>query len=492
MWYKRLIFLIVLIWFIGVSLFPRGVEVLNNNYIFLLDQGRDYMAIKNIVVNRKPTLIGSELGGGMAGLNGFFHGPFYFYLLSATFVIFNGDPYGGLLLMFIFGISTIILGFLLGKKILGTTGGIIMAFLIALSPPIIAQSRFIWNPHPSSFFILLAFYFIYLSFNKKKIYLFLGAFFTGFIYNFETAIAVPMSVVVFFYMLFLLRKQLTLLFFVLAGFILSYSPIILFNIKHKLLILKGLTNYFSQPITTTFKIESYPFLHNFSDTFPHQKILPPMLVLIVFISSLIYFMIKEKRDKKYYFIVFLIFNWVVTFIIMSLVKTHIFEYYLIHLNFINMFLFCYIFVISYKRRYYPLLILFSVLLGIFLFYGTMNTIQNTIKDLPDYGGMVKIKGKLDAIDYLYQDAKGKQFGLIIFSPPVYTYPYDYLIWWYGKRKYGYLPYQEKKKVFYLLIEKDFSKTWSYKGWLETVIKTGRIIETKELPSGFIIQKRLSE
>jgi hypothetical protein len=99
---------------------------------------------------------------------------------------------------------------------------------------------------------------------------------------------------------------------------------------------------------------------------------------------------------------------------------------------------------------------------------------------------------LNAIDYIYHDAKGKKFGLLVFYPPIYTYPYDYLIWWHGQEKYHYVPYTKKKGLFYLLIVKDLNKPWSDKGWLETVIKTGKVIETKKLPSGFIIQKRMYE
>ena len=48
----------------------------------------------------------------------------------------------------------------------------------------------------------------------------------------------------------------------------------------------------------------------------------------------------------------------------------------------------------------------------------------------------------------------------------------------------------RKGLVYLLIEKDTSKPWSYQGWLETVIKDGDVINTEQLTSGFIIQKRL--
>lgn len=119
-------------------------------------------------------------------------------------------------------------------------------------------------------------------------------------------------------------------------------------------------------------------------------------------------------------------------------------------------------------------------------FQTFNFYKN---DFNDFGGTHKMKGKMQALDYIYKDAAGKQFNIMIFTPPIYTYPYDYMLWWYGEKKYGYKPENKKEGTLYLLIEPDPHKPWTYKGWLETVIKTGDIIYTKELPSGFIVQKR---
>lgn len=487
---KKSLFVLLLIILVAVSLFPRGVEVLNNNYIFPLDSGRDYMAVKNIVVDHKPTLIGAQVGSGMAGLQGLFHGPFYFYLLSIPFILFQGDPYGGVLVMYLFGLLTIVLGFFLGRKTLGLYGGLILAFLVAFSPPIIAQSRFIWSPHVGSFFILLSFYFTYLSYQKKKLYLFLAAFFAGFLYNFEFAIALPLSVSLFLYMFFLLRKNLKSFSFVLLGFFAAYLPLILFDLKHGLQAISGMGSYFSHPRETSFKIDTFAFYHNLIDTFPKQEVIPWAIVLFALFIGLVYFLLKEKRASLSSFIYYLLSTWIITFAVSSLVKTHIFEYYLIHLNFINMFLFAYVIVGSYEKNKILFKILFTIIFVAFFIFGSLNSIQNTLRDFNDPGGMVKIKGKLEAIDYIYKDAKGKEFGLLVFAPPIYTYPYDYLIWWRGTKKYNYVPHSKKTGTFYLLIEKDTDKWWTYKGWLETVIKTGKVVKTKELPSGFIIQKRI--
>src|SRR3989344_8542707 len=103
--------IILLLFILGVALLPRSIEVLNKNYIFGFDQGRDYLAVKSIVVDHKLTLIGSEIGAGSAGFQGIFHGPFYYYSLSLPFALTNGDPYGGVVLMFLFGMSSVVFSY---------------------------------------------------------------------------------------------------------------------------------------------------------------------------------------------------------------------------------------------------------------------------------------------------------------------------------------------------------------------------------------------
>jgi len=137
-------------------------------------------------------------------------------------------------------------------------------------------------------------------------------------------------------------------------------------------------------------------------------------------------------------------------------------------------------------------IVFAFLFIFFAFIFMQKSFGVIQYDLKDYGGDAKIRGKQDAFDYIYKDARGQQFGLFVFSPPVYTYPYDYLASWYGKSKYGYLPTTSKKGLFYLLIEVDGSKPWSYVGWEQTVIKEGEVVSFKKLPSGLIIEKRFGK
>ncbi|MDP3988189.1 MAG: glycosyltransferase family 39 protein [Candidatus Levybacteria bacterium] len=486
-----------------LSLVPRSVEILNHNYLFGFDQGRDYLAVQNIVSNHKFTLIGSEIGAGAAGFKGIFHGPFYYYFLSLPYVLLKGDPYGGMILMFLFGIATIVFSWYLGKKLFGNTIGLVFGILVAVSPFLVSQARFIWNSHPSSVFILISFFFVYKFIRDKKTkYLFFAAFFSGFIYNFELAMAIPMSLALILYsILYFKIKNIKGYMFLLFGFFVSFSPMFIFELKHNLLGTRGILDYIfnhqDTAITSKFvemltKDHLTSFLYNFFGTFPKLDLVPPVMIFSIVFLPLIYYFFKEKDKILKKFISYLLLLMVANLLVFFFLRNNIYNYYLIDLNLAYIIFLSYSIYSAYKKGHKILIYsLTGFLILVILSALKYNTI-NFKDDFQDYGGTAKIKGKIDALDYIYKDSKGEKFNLLVFSPPIYTYPYDYLVTWYGENKYKYRPYQEKKGVYYLLIEKDSSKEWSYKGWLETVIKDGKVLETKTLPSGFIIQKRIEE
>lgn len=495
--------IILVIFIFSISLFSRSIEVLNKNYIFGFDQGRDYLAVKNIVADHKFTLIGSEVGAGSAGLNGIFQGPFHYYFLAIPFILTKGDPYSGLVLMFMFSISSVVFSYFLGRKIFGAIGGLVMAFIMALSPMFIAQARFVWNSNPSTLFILLAFYFTYLGLkkNNKNKYVFLSAFFAGFIYNFQFAVSIPLSVSLIFFYLFIVRlKQIRKYVILLAGFTLAFLPMILFEIRHNFMGIRGFIAYLFEPRGTgagflpTQKIVTdhfNSFFNAFMDVFPKGIISPYILIAIVLLPAA-YFLIKEKDENLRKFVKFLFLLFPIYFLAFLFFRNAIWVYYLIALNVVYIMLFTYSASSAFKKNKSLLKILYAL----FLLFILVKTLPMQIKvfnyDYSDYGGTAKIKGKIDAIDFIYNDAERKKFSLFTFSPPIYTYPYDYILWWHAREKFGYMPDNTKTGLFYTLIEEDNGQPWRHKGWLETVIKDGIVVWEKTLPSGFIVQKRISQ
>ncbi|MEN9407192.1 MAG: hypothetical protein RLZZ455_408 [Candidatus Parcubacteria bacterium] len=497
---KRIIQGIFILLLLYLSFFPRATEVIAQNYIFGFDQGRDYLAARSIIEDHKFTLIGSEWGAGSAGLTGLFHGPGYFYLLSIAYLLFDGNPYGGVVFMLLLGLISIVMAYVIGKKILGSLGGYFFAFLIAISPPLIAQSRFFWNSYPSTPLILGVFYFVYRStLGRKNIDIFLSSFLSGFIYNFQTGIAVPLILTYIIYAVLFLRLRKFIQYVSLfSGVFLSFLPLIFFELRHNFQGARGLISYLfvheKTEITLLFLQRMMSdhlgsFIYNFSDSFPKTNIPWWILLITVFISSL-YFWYKEKNGALRIFLLYLLTIPFVAFLVFSPLRNSVYPYYLYSLTLVYLFFFSYSFSHAVLKRSPFVLAVYVILFVWFSLVAVVSASTTYSADVRDYGGDAKFKGKLDAITFIYTDAGGKNFNLLVFSPPVYTYPYDYLLQWYGKKKFGYLPGAEKEGVVYLLIEKDHSKPWSYKGWLETVIVEGKVEKTSVLPSGLIVQKRV--
>lgn len=492
--YLTLILLVLFIFFL-----TRSAELLSKNFVFVLDQGRDYVAVSELVDSKKLTLIGSEIGGGYAGINGIFQGPLHYYILSVFYIIFQGDPYGGIVYMFIFAILTLTAAFFISKKIFKNSFiALCIAALVALSPPIIGQAKYTWNPHPVSFFILLTFLFTFLAFKKNKRYLFLAGFFAALTYNFEIATTVPLLIAIGIYSIFILKlkkiKEYTAL---LCGVILGFMPMIIFETRHNFMAVNGFIKYITSASSYSdnkyFLVNNHldRFIYNFGNTFLPPEHVLPIIFLVIFAICFFVLLWKEKRKELRSFLIFLLILLASTIFVLSFLRNTIFMYYLYQLNFVYIFFFGYILYASKIQKRIQIFALFIFFLALFIYQGVISGVKDFKNDYFDYGYYHKIKGQKEAVDYIYKNAKGEKFGLFIFTPAVYTYQYDYLFKWYGEKKYGYSPNTEKKGTFYLLAQPDPQKEWAVKGWMETVIKEGNVLETATLKSGLVIQKRQS-
>lgn len=489
-WYVYIIILVII-----VGCIPRAVELLSGNYLFEFDQGLFFQKVKRIAVDHKLTLIGEEVGG----RGGFFQGPGWYYLLSVPFILTKGDPYGAMVMMFLLGVFALVAGAYFSKKMFGGCVSLWVTFFLSVSPAIISQSRFIWNPFPVTAIFVFILYSLFRILQKKEKYVIFLLFSIGLLFHFEIATGISLFIEFGIILLLLLYKRFFRFSALLKGitaFALTQINFLVFDLRHNFLITKGLfkTLMYSPHAITRVYVEHMAanhfdvFKRNFFSAFPLGNKIWPILIIFIILSVYFYVRDKEVKKEQKYFLVYLVISPILLFGIFMTYFWPMWEWWILELLVIYCFLLGIL--ISYMwgraKAFKPFIFGFIILLSLSHVYSTYNFYR---VDYFDYGGVHKMRGKIDALDAIYKDANREKFGLFVFSPPIYTYAYDYLIWWHGEKKYGYKPHNEKKGLFYLLIEKDPQKPWSYKGWLETVIKEGEVIEEKELPSGFIIQKR---
>src|SRR5258708_5374889 len=155
---------ILLIVFILISAIIRFTPLLTNDIPFLFDHGRDMLAVKQIIIDHKLTLIGP-----FTGLQGVFQSPLHFYLLAIPFVITGGNPAGGTWMMAFLALIGIFLCYILGRRMIDSLFGILLALFFSFSPSSLAFSSHFWNPHWIPFCMILFYYFLYKSvFNNPK------------------------------------------------------------------------------------------------------------------------------------------------------------------------------------------------------------------------------------------------------------------------------------------------------------------------------------
>ena len=91
---------------------------------------------------------------------------------------------------------------------------------------------------------------------------------------------------------------------------------------------------------------------------------------------------------------------------------------------------------KYKFVGWPIIAVFGVFCLVTVSTTVYKDLFNT-KDISDDPS--NLRNELNAIDFAYQHAQGKNFKAYAYLPSVIDYPYQYLFWWYGLKKYGYTP-----------------------------------------------------
>ncbi|MDO8657999.1 MAG: glycosyltransferase family 39 protein [Candidatus Levybacteria bacterium] len=480
----------------------RAQEAISQNFLFLMDQGRDMMAVKSIVFDLHPTLIGPY-----TSLRGVFQGPLWYYLLSIPTIIFNGNPWGTILLMLSISIGALVVTYLWTKRLFGEKTAIITSFLLAVSPEAVAAATYSWNPHPMWLLVVLYAFSFYelIGLKNNRFHLIVWPV-IALMFHFQTALAVLILAASFIFLLAFNRKIFfqKLFFYGLAISFIFFIPQILFELRHDFLMTKSVLNTLSgqdQGLFVGGENRNYLslvkgnislFYYNFSTSFVRDGYLKslPKLALIIIIGFLVLHKKLHFFDKKEWSFISVIGGLVgIVSILSSLYPFPLRYWFLTGFQAIYILIFGLILSKIFKWKIGKITVL--MLMAFLLFYSG-EKLYTLYVNPPNDGGLAKTNGKLKAIDYIYQDSKGKPFGLLVFTPPVYTYAYDYLVWWYGSRKYNYIPHRDKKGIFYLLIEPDPSKPWSYRGWLETVVKAGEPEVEISLPSGLIIQKYIEK
>lgn len=132
---------------------------------FLGDQGRDALIARGILMEKDPAFIGP-----VTSVGNMYLGPFYYYFMVLPLMVTYPSPVGPAYAVALVGIATLALIYILGKQMIGKSGAAFAMLLYAVSPVVIANVRFSWNPNIVPFFSLIAVWAVWKTWHKQYEY----------------------------------------------------------------------------------------------------------------------------------------------------------------------------------------------------------------------------------------------------------------------------------------------------------------------------------
>ena len=209
------------------------------------DQGMDFLAVRDMVLYHKWTLIGLK-----TSIAPFFQGPLYLYILYPFFLLFHLQPIAGPIAAVFVSTATIIILYITVRKFFSSGFALLSTLFFAVSPEFIIYGNTPLYQNFLPFFIVLT---IYLFLTEKKnnlVGLFMGlSVGLGMEFHF---LNVSLGLALFIYLLLFNRRKLSVLVAYAAGVVVGLAPTIAFELRHNFLNTRMFLSYEGAQHTTNF------------------------------------------------------------------------------------------------------------------------------------------------------------------------------------------------------------------------------------------------
>lgn len=411
------------------------------NFIFNMDNARDFVDVREMVELRKPRLIGPT-----SAIEGFYNGPGWYLLLAIPYILTQGDPYGAILLMvFLWAIGGFFLMRLVSKHGLVIT--LAAGFLWVGSDYINLATVYSFNPNPVTFLAPL-FIFLTLKYLEERKIIFLAgaAALGGAFFNFEMNFGVFVLPIIFTSVI--LSGNLKLIktrgfWLGLIPFFIALLPQFLFDLRHQFVMTLSVVKFLSEKvpdkgfdlITRTKEIYE-DFYYVTLPVFLNNKLLLKLVTISVLSAILIKMMKRIRQTDNLFVISATVF--LLPFVAYIFLPVEVNGWHL-GAEMVGLIIVFFLSLVQLQRYNIAgkimvlLLMIFSVYISVNNIYAFV-TSKHLINNDPSL-----YKNEISAIEYTYQKSNDKNFKAYVYLPSVIDYPYQYLFWWYGLRKYGYTP-----------------------------------------------------
>lgn len=435
---RRVFFLLLIILALGIFL---RIFHLWDTVIFAYDQARDAQRIMGIISLQHFKLVGPE-----TDIPGVFNGALFYYLLAPFYLLSHFNPNGPAIGVAVINILGALLIFYTAKVLFENKYiGVLAAFFWAISYEQIAYSHYISNSSFMGissliFFLGCALYFI----KKKDFGLPLSAIGLGLAANFNFYLLYLGIFYVILASLFRRKHSIKAIVFGLIILGILLSPFGLAELQFKFATTKAMIHYIFHQGSSGQGLgaivgDGTRYLTRITDAIYFSYFsFNTYLAFFLLGFFVVYTFLMGKERKSLYFLYIWVFSTLPLFIFHSGVLTvevinSSIQGALAILMAIGIW-------ILFKTR--KTLVIGAALLGLIVISNALLLIQaDFVPNNFFVSEPMTIGAEKQVIDYTYREAGGEPFSICALTNPLLINTvWGYLYNWYGKEKYGYLPY----------------------------------------------------
>lgn len=412
--------------------YSRLKPILTHTVAYTYDQGRDFYKAAEIVTQRDLTFIGPT-----TGIDGLFHGAWWYYYLTIPFLLFQGNTIGFYYANLIIHLLSLGLLSYMFSKYFHRTIAISIAALIAVSPYFIYTSIFVGNNImvlPSMIIFLLTHFLWFEKYPNQKyqqnILATLMGLSLGLVSEFEFAFGlmiIPVYMVISSIMPDLrtkLIKKSAGLYFA-SGMIIAFLPRILFELKNNFSQTQTLLSFINEPKLYNPKpyheiiVERFHMITGY-----YTVIFPDSITMWITTCLIVLSIIVALWHKKIQYltsILFLSLLVVGLYFTSTLYKDNFWPNYYEGFPYIYIVLIA-ILLLNFKHflnTYRTVMLIPATLL---LLVGSIHAFEDYQKPLPPDG----LKTIEAAVNYINSEEKNDKYCVKIYTPPAIPHTYHYL------------------------------------------------------------------
>ncbi len=228
---------------------------------FDYDQEINAFLAKRILVDHKITLLGPETSTG-----GMFVGSYYNYFIALFYLLGRMDPMSTIILNVLISTLTLLLLYLVVKKLASGTAAIISGLIYGFSSMITGYDRVSWNPAPMPLVSLALVFclYTYLSSDKRK-YLIATLLLLGFMFHLHFTVLFMTAYVFLVLFIYRTRSLVRLHSLVLISFCLGIFlfPLVIFDLRNGFLNSRHLLQFFLATGTASNSFQISSLLQSF-------------------------------------------------------------------------------------------------------------------------------------------------------------------------------------------------------------------------------------